>query len=117
MRKILIVEDEGDMCLLLNLLLQSENVECSHAKTLSEAHEFLQKEKPSLVLLDNRLPDGFGVDFIQHIKTKYPDMKIIMITGIDPAVQDLALEIGADTFLIKPFTQQQLRQSVNHLLN
>lgn len=115
--KILVIEDEGDMRLLLDLILTADNVEVAHARSLSEAEQSLKEEQPSLVLLDNRLPDGFGVDFIAHIKMNYPGTKIIMISGIDAAAGDVALEIGADTFLSKPFTQRQLHQSIEQLLN
>ena len=117
MKKILIIEDEGDMCLLLNLLLNQNELVVDHVKTLTHAKAFLETEKPSLILLDNRLPDGFGVDFIAYLKEKLPSVKIIMISGVDAAVSDMALEVGADTFLRKPFTKNQLHESVQRLLN
>ena len=116
-KKILVIEDEGDMCLLLNLLLDGKEMEVDHVPTLSKAKEFLQKDQPSLILLDNRLPDGFGVDFISYLKKNYPAIKIIMITGIDLEAEDAALEIGADNFLAKPFTKAELHKSIQNLLN
>lgn len=117
LRKILVIEDEGDMCLLLELLLASGSITVNHSKTLADAQQSLKSDQPHLVLLDNRLPDGFGVDFIEHIKTNYPDTKIVLITGVDRAIRDFALEAGADTFLSKPFTRQQLHQCIDKLLN
>ncbi len=114
-KKILVIEDEGDMCLILDLLLNGKETMVDHVKTLAEAREFLEREQPSLVLLDNRLPDGFGLDLIGFIKTNYPNIKIIMISGVDMAAGDVALEIGADIFLPKRFTRAQLNQSVSHL--
>ena len=116
-KKILVIEDEGDMCLLLNLLLDGKEMEVDHVQSLSKAREFLQKDQPSLILLDNRLPDGFGVDFISFLKLNYPSIKIIMITGVDLEAEDAALEIGADTFLAKPFTRAELHKSIANLLN
>jgi len=115
--KILVIEDEGEMCLLLNLILDGQGLAVDHVKTLSAAKDFLEKESPSLVLLDNRLPDGLGVDFISYIKKSFPGVKIIMISGVDPEAADAALEIGADSFLAKPFTKKQLHESIQHLLN
>ncbi len=115
--RILVIEDEGDMCLILDILLNAKGTIVNHVKTISGAKEFLQNEQPSLILLDNRLPDGLGLDFIGWIKSKYPEIKILMISGTDAAVRDLALEIGADTFLPKPFSKEQLHHSVNALLN
>src|SRR3990170_9025829 len=109
-KKILIVEDEGDMCLLLNILLNGKEMELDHVKNLSAAEEYLQKEQPSVIILDNKLPDGFGIDFISILKKNYPSIKIIMISGFDASAKDVALENGADIFLEKPFTRDQLYQ-------
>jgi len=117
LKKVLIIEDEGDMCLLLNILLNGKEMELDHVKNLAAAEEYLQQEQPSVVLLDNKLPDGFGVDFISFIKKNYPAIKIIMISGFDGSVKDVALENGADIFLEKPFTRDQLYQSIKTLLN
>ena len=116
-QKILIVEDEGEMCLVLNILLNDEKMELEHVPNLSEANEYLAKEQPSLVILDNKLPDGYGVDYIRVIKKNYPSIKIIMITGYGGAAKDVALENGADFFLEKPFTKEEFFDSVKLLLN
>ncbi len=115
-QKVLIVEDEGEMCLVLNILLNDEDFELENVKNLSLARESLSKNQPSLVILDNKLPDGYGIDFISFIKKNYPSIKIIMITGFDAAAKDVALENGADSFLEKPFTKQQLFESIKTLL-
>lgn len=116
LKKVLIIEDEGDMCLLLNILLNGENLELDHVKNISDAADYLEKEQPAVVLLDNKLPDGFGVDFISFIKQRYPAIKIIMISGFDGSVKDVAMEAGADVFLEKPFTRSQLFDAVKSLL-
>src|SRR3954465_7457079 len=106
-KKVLIIEDEGDMCLLLNILLNGKEMELDHVNNLVSAAEYLEKEQPSVVILDNKLPDGFGIDFISYIKKKYPAIRIIMISGFDASAKDVALENGADIFLEKPFTRDQ----------
>jgi two-component system OmpR family response regulator len=116
-KKALIIEDESDMCLLLNIMLAADEVELDHVKSLAAARQYLQTEKPAVVILDNKLPDGFGVDFIQFIKQEYPAIKIIMISGYDASAEDVALYNGADLFLQKPFNKQQLYQSMMGLLN
>ncbi|HEU4472747.1 MAG TPA: response regulator [Flavisolibacter sp.] len=115
-KKVLIIEDEGDMCLLLNILLNGKEMELDHVKNLAAAETYLAKEQPSVVILDNKLPDGFGVDFISFIKKNFPSIKIIMISGYDSSVEDVAIENGADIFLQKPFTRDQLFQSINRLI-
>jgi len=116
-KKVLIIEDEGDMCLLLNLILDGEDFELDHVPTLLDADEYLQKKSPAIIILDNKLPDGFGIDFITYIKQKYPAIKIIMISGFDAAAKDVALENGADVYLEKPFTRDQIFQAIETLLN
>ncbi|MDQ6814404.1 MAG: response regulator [Bacteroidota bacterium] len=116
-KKALIIEDESDMCLLLNIMLSANEVELDHVKNLSSAREYLKNENPSVVILDNKLPDGFGIDFISFIKTNYPNVKIIMISGYDPSAEDVAIDNGADVFLQKPFTKDQLYKSMIGLLN
>lgn len=116
-KRVLIVEDEGDMCLLLNILLTGEDLELDHVKNLAAAADYLKDEQPAVIILDNKLPDGFGVDLIPEIKKAYPSLKIIMISGFDKAVKDVALESGADVYLEKPFKRDQLFQAIMGLVN
>lgn len=116
-KKVLIVEDEGDMCLLLNIMLNGKEMELDHVKSLASAEEYLQKEQPRVVILDNKLPDGFGIDFINFIKTNYPSVRIIMISGYDGSAKDVALYNGADLFLEKPFTRTQLYDALVQVMN
>lgn len=115
-KKVLIVEDEGDMCLLLNIILTDEDTQLDHVKSLATAATYLQSHRPDLVLLDNKLPDGFGVDFIKIVKKLSPASRIIMLTGYDPSASDVAVENGADLFLTKPFTREQLQTAVHTFL-
>ena len=116
-QKILIIEDEGEMCLVLNILLSNEDIELEHVKNILAAEEYLAEELPSLIILDNKLPDGYGVDYISHLKKRYPSIKIIMITGFDASVKDVAMENGADLFLEKPFTKQEFLTAIKSFLN
>jgi len=113
-KKILVVEDEGEMGLLLNLILSERNFELDYVNNLLSADEYLQKEKPSVIILDNKLPDGFGVDFISYIRKKFPLIKIIMISGF-PSARDVALANGADMFIEKPFSKDELCNSIDKL--
>jgi DNA-binding response OmpR family regulator len=116
-QKILIIEDEGEMCLVLNILLSDQDFELEHVKSLNAADAYLAQNKPSLIILDNKLPDGYGIDYISFLKANYPSIKIIMITGYDASAKDVAMENGADIFLEKPFTRQQLFDAVRSLVN
>jgi two-component system, OmpR family, response regulator len=115
-KKVLIVEDEGDMCLLINILLSGRGIKLDHVPTLAAAEAYLQETQPSVLILDNRLPDGLGLDFIPIFKKAQPALKIIMISGFDKAAEDVALENGADIYLTKPFTREQLFAAVEQLV-
>ena len=116
-KKILIIEDEGDICFLLNIMLNGENIDLEHVNTLSQAKVFLSDQQPALVFLDNSLPDGRGLDFIEFIKTNHPTSKVVMITAFhSQSEKEKALKNGADLFLEKPFTRSQIMEAVNGLL-
>ena len=114
-KKILVVEDEGEIGLLLNLILSEKDFELDYVNNLLSADEYLQKEQPSVIILDNKLPDGFGVDFISYLRKKYPSIKIIMISGF-PSARDVAVANGADMFIEKPFSKAKLCSSIDQLL-
>jgi two-component system OmpR family response regulator len=117
-QKILIVEDEGDMCLILEMILQKKNIKVDHVKKIAEAAKYLEiNGAPDLIVFDNRLPDGLGVDFIPFVKRTYPQVRIIMISGKDGALKDIALDNGADLFLLKPFSRMELLRAVEGLLH
>jgi CheY-like chemotaxis protein len=113
-KKVLVVEDEGEMGLVLNMIFSEKPFQLDYVSNLLAAEEYLKQYDPSLIILDNKLPDGFGVDFISYIKKKYPSIKIIMISGLGSA-RDVALENGADMFLEKPFTLEEFEEAINQV--
>lgn len=115
-KKILILEDEGDICFLLNVMLKNDNVDIEHVNTLSQANVFLKEQTPDVLIMDNKLPDGRGVNHIEEIKKEYPAVKIIMISGnSDASDKAKALKNGADRFLAKPFTKEQMQATLQEL--
>ena len=112
-KKVLIVEDEGDISLLMNIILSDDKIELEYVKTLADAETYLKNTTPAVILLDNKLPDGLGIDFLPQFKEIAPSSKIIMVSGFAQAAGDLALENGADLYLTKPFTRNQLLTAVH----
>jgi two-component system OmpR family response regulator len=115
-KKILVVEDEGAIGLALDMILAERDFDLDYVNSLLDAGEHLEKNTPALVILDNKLPDGFGVDFISYIKKKYPPVKIIMISGFSTA-RDVAMENGADIFLDKPFSMEKVNEAIDSVLS
>ncbi|MEO6405621.1 MAG: response regulator [Ferruginibacter sp.] len=116
--KVLIIDDETDICYLLSTLLKQKNLEAEYVTTLSNAAVALKNETPGIIFLDNHLPDGQGMNFIQFIKSNYPTVKIVMITAHDTAAdRNQAMKAGADYFIGKPFTRDVIYKTVEQLLN
>ena len=115
-KKILVVEDQGEISLALEMILSERNFKLDHVNNLLDADAYLETHKPSVILLDNKLPDGFGVDFISYVKKKHPEVKIIMISGFSTA-RDVAMENGADFFLDKPFSLDSVNDAIDRVLD
>jgi two-component system OmpR family response regulator len=113
---IMIVEDEKDLCFLLSRALMKNNLQSQCVNSLNEANETIRDIKPSVVFLDNHLPDGYGSDFIPIIKALFPFAKVIMITAYDaPTDINLAFTRGADYFIGKPFDATSIKTTLDLL--
>ncbi len=116
--KVLIIDDEADICYLLSTLLKQKNLDADYVNTLTDAAVALKNTTPEIIFLDNHLPDGLGMNFIEYIKSHYPSIKIVMITAHDTAAdRQKALSEGADYFISKPFTRDMIYKTVEQLLN
>ncbi len=109
-KTILAVDDERDIIDMLTLLLESEGYRVVPAMGGTEAIEILEKETPDLVLLDIMMPDLDGHAVCRHIRAqeKFADLPVVMLTAkndIDHIA--LALDEGADGFIVKPFEVDQ----------
>lgn len=113
----LIVEDEIDICFLLTGILRKKNLQTFFVNNLHEAIDVLAVKHPSILFLDNNLPDGSGVDFIHQIKVQHPLTRIIMITADDTlANKNKALKAGADFFIGKPFTRDMINKTIDTVM-
>jgi len=107
--KVLIVDDELDICYLLSGILKQKQFQTAYVTSLSDAEIALKKDPPAIVFLDNHLPDGFGLDYISSIRKRYPPIKIVMITAHDsPAERRKAYAEGVDEFIPKPFSRDAI---------
>src|SRR5271156_6138198 len=98
--KILIVDDEPDARFLIERILHKRHCKITFAKNLNEAICALEKDTPSLIFLDNSLPDGRGIDLIPFLKENYPNTRVIVITANDNLFdKKMAFQKGADDFL------------------
>ena len=116
--KVLIVDDEIDVCYLLSSILKYKNLQTSYVNSISEAIRVLKEDHHSIIFLDNHLPDGFGINFITEIRKLNPSVKIVMITAHDTSNdRSRAYERGVDQFIGKPFTRQTIVSAIENLVN
>jgi DNA-binding NtrC family response regulator len=117
MKKVLVIDDEAIVRLSCERALGQEGYEVTVAASGREGIEFLEKDTFGLVLLDLKMPDIDGVEVLNKINEKWPDTKVIMITGystVEIAVQ--ALRLGAYNFIEKPFTPDTLLAAVREAM-
>ncbi|MGH8410897.1 MAG: sigma-54-dependent transcriptional regulator, partial [Pseudomonas sp.] len=115
--KVLIVDDEPDIRELLEITLGRMKLDTYSARNVGEALALLQRETFDLCLTDMRLPDGSGLELVQHIQQRYPQIPVAMITAygnLDTAIN--ALKAGAFDFLTKPVDLTRLRELVTSAL-
>lgn len=113
----LIVDDEPDICELLELTLGRMNIDTRAATDLYQARELLTKHRFDLCLTDMKLPDGNGLELVAHIQQNYPKIPVAMITAhgnMESAIK--ALKVGAFDFVSKPVDLTILRNLVNTAL-
>ena len=112
--KILVVDDEVGIVSFMHDYFVSKNYEVLQATSGKAAIKVLKKEHPTIVLLDIKL--GWGKDGIQvlkEIKEIAPDTRVIMMTSIaDEDVIEGAFRLGADDYIIKPFSLIYLEKVV-----
>jgi DNA-binding response OmpR family regulator len=117
--KILIVDDEPNIVVPLQFLMERNGHQTLVAKSGEEALELISKEKPDLVLLDIMLPgiDGLEVCEIIRLNPEWRHTKIIFLSAKGRQV-DIAkgMVLGADKYITKPFSNQQVVDSVEELL-
>ena len=113
--EVLIVDDEEDICMLAGMILKNIGVASVCVHTVSYALIEVEKKEFPIILLDNHLPDGFGIDHIAAIKEKSPRSKIVIVTAYDD-IGEKALEKGADYFMSKPFSKEKIQNIVSQFL-
>ncbi|WP_026309008.1 response regulator [Spirosoma spitsbergense] len=112
-KRVLIVDDETDICLLLSGLLRRLGYQPTCAHFIEEGRQCLHTQQFSAVFLDLNLPDGLGFDLLPIIKEDQVAARVIMISAFDgQAERRRATEQGADYFIGKPFTRRSVEMAL-----
>lgn len=107
--RILLIEDELDMALVIKTALNANDIVVDHAATLELAREALLEDLHDAVLLDRKLPDGDGMTVIPYIRQTRPGLPVIVLSALGALSDRIAgLDTGADDYLAKPFSTDEL---------
>ena len=116
--KILIIDDELEVCLSLKELFEDRGFATDYTTDPEDVEDILKKEVFSLVLLDIRMPNIGGIDLLKLMKAIRPDLPVIVISGhatVDIAVR--AMKYGAVNLYTKPIDFQTLFSEINTVLS
>jgi DNA-binding NtrC family response regulator len=112
----LIIDDDIDTCILLSRILIENKIKSLFVNTLHDAENIFESVNPSLIFLDNNLPDGYGLNFLSYIKEKFPGAQIVMITAHNSDYnRRTALLKGAAYFIEKPFSLNDINNVIHSI--
>jgi len=117
-KRILLVDDSINTLEVLQRNLISQGYEVFTASEVGEAIKILETMMVDLVITDLRMPKVSGMDLVRHVRENFKDTEIMMITGyasIESAVE--AVKIGAEEYLAKPFTSDELFSAVRRVMD
>ncbi len=117
MKRILVIDDDRDTCLLLNRFLTRKGFQVIEMYSGKRALNWLESELPDLIMCDFRLEDMEATHLLSCIKTKNPDMPVIVITGygeIRTAVR--VMKMGAIDYIIKPLLPDEIIFTIEQAL-
>ncbi len=108
-KRVLLIDDEADLCNLICKVLAKEGFDVDCASSLAEAAEKLHRH-PDIILLDNNLPDGSGLAYIQMHPLAFMSSFVVMITADPSGLTRRDAEIvGIQAFIEKPFSMKYVK--------
>lgn len=119
MTRILIVDDEPNIVTSLEFIMRKSGFETAVARDGDEALAEVERFRPDLVLLDTMMPRRDGYEVCQTLRSSgWDDLKIVMLTakGREAEVAK-GLAVGADSYVVKPFSTRDLVEHVTELLS
>jgi CheY-like chemotaxis protein len=121
MAKILVLDDEPSILLMIKKMLEKEGHEVDIALNGVEGMKLFEINRPDLLITDIIMPEKEGLETIHELRRKFPDLKIIAISGggrIGPdGYLPGAILLGANMVFQKPLDQKEFMQAVSVLLN
>lgn len=114
--KILLIEDEPNIRLMISEMLSAEGHAISAVGDCAQAQELLFESNFDIVMTDVNLPDGSGLDLCQKVKAETPHVRVLLMTGFNiPGLPIEGVRLGADYYMNKPFEMSELLCAVRIL--
>ena len=114
--RIMVVDDDSNICELLRLYLEKEGYEAIIAENGARALALFEKEQPDLILLDVMMPELDGWQVCRELR-KQSEVPIIMLTAKGEVFDKvLGLELGADDYVVKPFETKEVMARIKAVL-
>ncbi len=114
---VLIVDDEIYIQEILRSTLEEAGFQCVAAGDTEAAEAQLARQRFDITFLDIRMPGKPGLSLLQHIKDKYADTVVVMVTALDSASQAIeTIHMGAYDYIVKPFNLEQVLVAANRAL-
>jgi len=114
MRKILIVDDEIDVCDFVKHFFEERNFRTFTALSGEEALRILKKETPDIILLDVRMKKMDGIETLKRIREINKDVNVIMVTAVDDHEKmKTCSKLGARKYVTKPLVLEELEKVVS----
>jgi len=115
--KILVVDDENIVLSSCRLVLEAENFEVLLAESVEQALNIIVSELPAMLLIDVKMPAHDGMYLMEKVNEKWPGIPIIVMSGYptNGTVKAVA-DLGAVAFIAKPFTPDELLETVKSVL-
>jgi len=118
MTKVLVVDDDLDMCQIISDILKEEGYSVSSSCKGKDALMKIEKNHYDLIILDYKLDEISGLMVLEKALQMRPSLKVMMISAFgDKSIRTRARELGVGDFLDKPFNIKRLTQAVQDILN
>ena len=113
MNKLLIVDDEIEICEFLKSFFEDRDFKVAIASNGTQALEQVAHFHPKVVLLDIQMPGMDGLQILEKIKERHPKVKVIMVTAVETQEKiEKAMRLGADNYITKPLSLEYLEKDV-----
>lgn len=115
-KRILIVDDDEDLSMLIMDMLEDEGFDAFHVTSIEAAYDFLENQTTDLILLDINLPDGTGFELCQELRNNSTVPIIFASARTSEDDKIIGLDMGGDDYLPKPYSIKELKSRIKSLL-